>query len=418
MHSSDYRRPQDLPTGRVLIVGGGNTGFQIAEELAADRAREVHLSVGSRQTPLPTRVFGRELFSVLQGTGLMAKTVTSRLGRRLKGRDTLVGSSPRRAKRQGIQMQARTVSASGRQVGFDDGTGLTVDAVVWATGFDRDHSWIDAPVFDQAGRVVQERGVTASPGLYFLGLPWMHTRGSALLGCVKHDAAHVAEHIAALAQDSRAILTATPNGSGGCVMSTASVNPARPNRMSLRSPILWGVVVGVVQAATPLAFWWLDSATTYAVGLAVIAAIYIGFAVADGRPRVIAVESSVAFVFVVIAAAAVTELSVAPGGRTGRPRTEGPVAAPQSFRRQHPLVASVLHGRRLGRRGDHRRRDRRRNELQLTRRGQPMRTPTHHLPTRRTGSAGPPLAAAHLRRGRTGRRSADRLGLHLRQDAA
>ncbi len=89
-------------------------------------------------------------------------------------------------------------------------------------------------------------------------------------------------------------------------MSTASVTPARPNRMSLRSPILWGVVVGIVQAATPLAFWWLNSATTYAVGLAVIASIYIGFAVADGRPRVIAIESSVAFVFVLIAAAAVT----------------------------------------------------------------------------------------------------------------
>ncbi|HEY5144908.1 MAG TPA: hypothetical protein VII98_15515 [Solirubrobacteraceae bacterium] len=84
------------------------------------------------------------------------------------------------------------------------------------------------------------------------------------------------------------------------------MNPASPDRMSLRAPVLWGVVVGVVQAATPLAFWWLDSATTYAVGLAVIASIYIGFAVADGRPRVIAVESSVAFVFVVIAAAAVT----------------------------------------------------------------------------------------------------------------
>ena len=89
-------------------------------------------------------------------------------------------------------------------------------------------------------------------------------------------------------------------------MSAASVNPDSPDRMSLRAPVLWGVVVGVVQAATPLAFWWLDSATTYAVGLAVIASIYIGFAVADGRPRVIAVESSVAFVFVVIAAAAVT----------------------------------------------------------------------------------------------------------------
>jgi hypothetical protein len=70
--------------------------------------------------------------------------------------------------------------------------------------------------------------------------------------------------------------------------------------------MLWGVVVGVAQAATPLAFWWLDSATVYALGLAVIAAVYVGFAVADGRPNVIAIESGVALAFVVVAAAAIT----------------------------------------------------------------------------------------------------------------
>jgi hypothetical protein len=70
--------------------------------------------------------------------------------------------------------------------------------------------------------------------------------------------------------------------------------------------MLWGVVVGIVQAATPLAFWWLDNATVYALGLIAIAAVYIGFAVADGRWKVIGVESTVAFTFVVVAAAAVT----------------------------------------------------------------------------------------------------------------
>jgi hypothetical protein len=73
-----------------------------------------------------------------------------------------------------------------------------------------------------------------------------------------------------------------------------------------RAAMLWGIVVGLLQAATPLLFGWLDGATVYALGLAVIAAIYIGFAVADGRPKVIAVESAVAFAFVVVAAAAIT----------------------------------------------------------------------------------------------------------------
>ena len=72
------------------------------------------------------------------------------------------------------------------------------------------------------------------------------------------------------------------------------------------APVAWGVVVGIVQAVSPLAFWWLDPSTVYALGLVLIAAIYIGFAVADGRPKVIVAESTVASVFVVIAAVAVT----------------------------------------------------------------------------------------------------------------
>ena len=81
---------------------------------------------------------------------------------------------------------------------------------------------------------------------------------------------------------------------------------AQPVRMGLRGPFIWGLVIGAAQAASPLAFWWLDTATVYALGLVVIASVYIGFAVADGRRTVLAVESGVASMFVIIAAAAVT----------------------------------------------------------------------------------------------------------------
>jgi hypothetical protein len=77
-------------------------------------------------------------------------------------------------------------------------------------------------------------------------------------------------------------------------------------RPGLRAPLIWGLVIGVAQAASPLAFWWLDAATVYALGLALIASVYIGFAVADGRRTVLAVETGVASMFVIIAAAAVT----------------------------------------------------------------------------------------------------------------
>jgi putative flavoprotein involved in K+ transport len=197
LHSSEYRGPRDVPAGPVLVVGGGNTGFQIAEELA--RTHEVHLSIGSRQTPLPQRVLGRDLFRYLEATGLMRTTVESRIGRRMQHRDTLIGSSPRAARRRhGIRLHGRTVDASGGEVRFDDGGRLTPGAVIWATGFGLDHAFVQVPVFDEGGHLAHRRGVTAAPGLYFLGLPWQHTRGSGLLGWVEADAEHIAQHIAAL----------------------------------------------------------------------------------------------------------------------------------------------------------------------------------------------------------------------------
>ena len=196
MHSTAYRSPDSVPGGRMLVVGGGNTGFQIAEELSA--SREVHLAIGSRQTPLPQRILGRDVFWYLDATGLIRKTTASRIGKLMRKReDTLIGSSPRRARRQGIQLHGRAVTAAGSTVGFADGGTLDVRVVIWATGFRVDHSWIDVPVFDAHGRAVQERGVTSSPGLYFVGQLWQHTRGSALLGWVKDDAAYVADQVAA-----------------------------------------------------------------------------------------------------------------------------------------------------------------------------------------------------------------------------
>jgi putative flavoprotein involved in K+ transport len=194
LHSTQYRAPGDLPNGPVLVVGGGNTGFQIAEELSG--TREVHVSIGSRQTPLPQRILGRDLFWYLDKTRLIRKSTDSRIGHRLAGRDTLIGSNPRTlSKRHGVRLHPRAIGASGRTVRFSDGSEVDVNAVIWATGFRHDHSWIEAAIFDGEGSVVHRRGVTDSPGLYFLGLSWQHTRGSALIGWVGDDAAYIADQI-------------------------------------------------------------------------------------------------------------------------------------------------------------------------------------------------------------------------------
>jgi putative flavoprotein involved in K+ transport len=192
-HSTGYMRPSDVPQETVLVVGGGNTGYQIAKELSATQT--VNLAVGSRQKPLPQRLLGRDLFWWLTTTSLINKTVQSRIGRRLQGKDMLIGSSPRDLRRQGVEIKPRVVRASGRTIGFADRTELDADAVIWATGYRADYSWIKEPVVGPDGRVQHRRGVTEVAGLYFLGLSWQHTRGSALIGWVKDDAEFISQQL-------------------------------------------------------------------------------------------------------------------------------------------------------------------------------------------------------------------------------
>jgi putative flavoprotein involved in K+ transport len=131
---------------------------------------------------------------------LLQKSVDTRLGKRAQSRDTLIGSSPRELKRHyGVTLRPRVVAASGRTITFADGSEREFDAVIWATGYRPDHSWIELPVLDSDGRLRHRRGVTDVAGLYFLGLSWQYTRGSALLGWVKDDAEFIATKIDATA---------------------------------------------------------------------------------------------------------------------------------------------------------------------------------------------------------------------------
>jgi putative flavoprotein involved in K+ transport len=195
VHSADYHNPHALPDGPVLVVGGGNSGFQIAEELAATRT--VDLSIATTYPMLPQRLAGRDLFWWLTRLGLLRVTVTSRPGRRMSRRDFVIGTNRRRLERAGVRFRPRLVDADGRTVRFADHSLLEdVGVVVWATGYRSDYAWIHLPGVVREGHVVHRRGVTEVPGLYFLGLSWQHTRGSALLGFVHDDAAYLADRIA------------------------------------------------------------------------------------------------------------------------------------------------------------------------------------------------------------------------------
>jgi putative flavoprotein involved in K+ transport len=250
-----YRRPEDLPDGAVLVVGSGASGCQIGDELLR-AGRTVFLSV-SRHRRVPRRFRGKDVYWWLDRMGRFAQTIDSFPGRQWPPSTVVTGVSGgydvnvRQMAADGIRVLGRVVGASDGALavarnaneilgeadaafaGFlaaarefaaaNPDTGLTeeepagsaglpatvdevdyldlrrenVAAIVWATGYDYDYDWLHAPVFDAQGRPLQERGVTQVPGLYFLGLHWMHTFKSGLLSGVGRDAEYLAEHISA-----------------------------------------------------------------------------------------------------------------------------------------------------------------------------------------------------------------------------
>jgi putative flavoprotein involved in K+ transport len=196
LHSGEYRNPAQLPGGgRVLVVGAANSGLQIAAELAA--TQPVAVAVGTRPTELPQRIAGRDLFRWLDAVGFSSVPGTSRTGRRLHARgDLVIGTRSRTLRRQGIDFRPRLTGINGRTATFADGTTVDVEAVVWATGYRSDHSWLHVPGVVVDGTVRHTAGITDVPGLYFLGLPWQTCRGSALLGFVGADAAVLSARLA------------------------------------------------------------------------------------------------------------------------------------------------------------------------------------------------------------------------------
>lgn len=193
LHSADYRNPSEIPAGTVLVVGAANSGVGIAEDLAP--THRVHLSRGARLPRLPRRILGKSLHFWGDHLGLIGAPFHTLRGRTQRG-ELLVGTSPRQlARRHGVELHPRTVDASGRSVRFENDRTIDVDVVVWATGYRSDYSWIHVPVFDEHGTPRHRRGVTDSPGLYFLGMHGQYSRGSSLIYWVKDDASYIVDRV-------------------------------------------------------------------------------------------------------------------------------------------------------------------------------------------------------------------------------
>lgn len=197
LHSAQYRNPADLQPGVVLVVGGGNSGAQIAVELA--QSHRVVLSAGHRISFMPLSLLGKSIFWWFDVLGILNAPSDSRIGRAVRKRpDPVFGFELKRLlKTEQIRIKPKTVKTEKRAVHFADGTILEADNIVWATGFRSDYSWLQIPgALDEEGKPRHQRGVSPVNGLYYVGLPWQTSRNSALLGGVGQDAEAIVRRIA------------------------------------------------------------------------------------------------------------------------------------------------------------------------------------------------------------------------------
>jgi putative flavoprotein involved in K+ transport len=254
LHSSAYRNPGQLPPGAVLLVGTGQSGCQIAEDLHL-AGRQVHLAVGSAPR-VARRYRGRDVVAWLQDMGYYQKgihefddadAVRLRANHYVTGRDGGRDIDLRAFALGGMRLHGRLTGIRGGRLEFaadlkrnldnadavaegikdsidsfiaahdiaaptedrytpvwvpeEEPTGLDlteagISSVVWSTGFGADHRWIEVPIFDGRGYPTHERGVTSCDGLYFLGLPWQYTWGSGRFCGVAADAEYLAKQIA------------------------------------------------------------------------------------------------------------------------------------------------------------------------------------------------------------------------------
>jgi putative flavoprotein involved in K+ transport len=202
MHSTEYRNPSQLRDGGVLVVGAGNSGAEIARE--ASHGHQTWLS-GRDTGHEPTRpgtVPDRLLMPLLWFIVTHVLTVKTPIGRMVKRKFRDRGIPLARVRRSdlaeaGVERVPRTTGVQDGLPELEDGRVLDVANVIWCTGFEPDFSWIGLPILGDEGHPVHDRGVMGSePGLYFVGLVFLYSLSSVLIGGVGRDAEYIATHIA------------------------------------------------------------------------------------------------------------------------------------------------------------------------------------------------------------------------------
>jgi len=209
LHSAVYRNAAQLQDGEVLVVGAGNSGAEIALELAS--SHRTRLS-GTPSGEIPVRHgshAARALLPVIKFVGHRVLSRRTPIGRKVGPKLVAHGTPLIRTKMRdltavGVELVARVVGVQGGRPLLDDGGVVEVANVVWCTGFRPDFAWVDLPVFGGDGQPIHDRGiVTPEPGLYFMGLPFQYAVTSDVLPGAGRDAAHIARHIVARRRSAR-----------------------------------------------------------------------------------------------------------------------------------------------------------------------------------------------------------------------
>lgn len=178
--------------GDVLIVGGGNSGAQIVEELAA-AGRSVSVAIGKMPRHLPQRFLGKDIFWWLLKGGMISAKPAKIMGSKATTPIPTIGTDLRALSRSGrIRIVTRVVGVDGSHIILDDQSRIAPSTVISATGFVNDFSWIDIDGNTTGRAPLHACGVSPINGLFYIGLPFLHSKGSAFLGFVEDDARYVA----------------------------------------------------------------------------------------------------------------------------------------------------------------------------------------------------------------------------------
>lgn len=195
-HSNYYKNPNQLQEGDCLVVGAGDSGFQILDEISKS-GRRTYFSGQTQVKTLPQEILGKTLWWWFTKTGYLSVHKHHWLGKIIsKSKQPVIGVDVKGIlNRKQVISVGKTIDAENETIFTENQSIDGIKNIVWATGYRPNFNWIEGIELDKSGYPIHRRGVSNTKGLYFIGLPWLYSRGSATLGGIKKDTTYLTEHI-------------------------------------------------------------------------------------------------------------------------------------------------------------------------------------------------------------------------------